>query len=175
MKSLIKKILAEEVRLKLNENQEYLDFLLDKISEKGIDTLSQKEKDDLMRLSRGEEITTQEDEVEEEDIDLNKEFMHFAMEHEMLTVNGKEYHAEIVDEASGEHIRVTGPDVDFICSPFYEGHRGIAIQMSNDQALLLKVDEEPKNKTEMMAFVQKFYETLLPKIIRKVSSLNNYN
>lgn len=175
MKSLIKKILNEEVRIKLTESQEYLDSLLDKISQEGMESLNQKEKEDLMKLSKGETIDTEEPEMENEEVNLNSEFMHFAMSHEQLEINKKEYHAEIVEEMSGEHIRVTGPDVDFICSPFFEGHKGIAIQMSNEKALLLKVDEEPSNKKEMRVFVKKFYEIYLPKIIRKVSSIGNDN
>lgn len=178
MKSLIKKILSEEVQIKLNESQEYLDFLLDKISEEGMGSLSPKEKEDLMKLSKGEMIEPEEEEpTQPEEIeggDLNRLFMHYALPHEEVPVDGKDYHAEITDEYSGEHIRVTGPDVDFICSPFWKGHKGIAIQTSDEQGLLYKVPKEPTNDTEMMAFVQKFYETLLPKIIRKISSMGDY-
>lgn len=173
MKSLIKKILSEEVQIKLNESQEYLDYLLDKISEEGMDALSPKEKEDLMKLSKGENIEPEQEEepVESEETDLNRLFMHYALPHEEVTVDGEEYHAEITDEFSGEHIRVSGPDVDFICSPFWQGHKGIAIQTSDEQGLLYKVPKPPTNDTEMMSFVQTFYETLLPKIIKKISSM----
>lgn len=176
MKSLIKKILKEESNQHLSESQDYLNSLLDKISEKGMESLTDKEKNDLIKLSKGESTDVEhEEENDVEETDLNRLFMHYAMEHEQLEVDGKEYHAQIIQEMSGEHIEVTGPDVDFICSPFYEGHNGIAIQTAHDQALLLKVKEQPQTKKEMMSFVQKFYETYLPKIIRKISSLSDLN
>jgi hypothetical protein len=186
MKSLIKKILLEESQsILIKETQEYLDSLLDKISEKGMESLTPKEKVDLTRLSQGEDIEPEDDEQSQQDyeqegedlmdLDRNKMFMHYVMQEEVLNVDGKDYYVEVVEEPSGEHIRVSGPDSDFICSPFFEGHEGIAIQTSHGQALLLKVKENPQTSKEMMTFVQKFYESYLPKIIRKVSSLSGLN
>lgn len=177
MKSLIKKILIEESIQYLKESQEYLNSLLDKISEKGMESLTDKEKNDLIRLSKGQSIEREEEPVDntEEEVDLSKLFMHYVMQYEEVIVDEKTYSVQPVEEMSGEHIEVTGPDVDFICSPFFEGHQGIPIQMAGNQAIMLKVEEYPATPKEMMLFVQKFYEVYLPKIIRKVSSLGNMN
>jgi lipopolysaccharide export LptBFGC system permease protein LptF len=63
----MKYIITESQFELLSESQEYLNFLLDKMNETGYESLTEYEKDALIRISQGEQVYEEPDETEDEE------------------------------------------------------------------------------------------------------------
>ena len=171
------------------DNDEYINYLLDKINKKGINSLSDSEKNRLNQLSSGniEDKTLRviDGEIYIGDVsydrflssdyrqhiypksdnisDANRMF--FSQIKDMnissVEINGKNLPIQIIDEISGEHLQI----VNYLLSPFYEGQLGISVNIDNDY-FLYELDYIPESKSEMSKFINDFFKIHLNRIIK---------
>ena len=171
------------------DNDEYINYLLDKINKKGINSLSDSEKNRLNQLSSGniEDRTLRviDGEIYIGDVsyerflssdyrqhiypksdnisDANRMF--FSQIKDMnissVEINGKNLPIQIIDEMSGEHLQIG----NYLLSPFYEGQLGISVNIDNDY-FLYELDYIPESKSEMSKFINDFFKIHLNRIIK---------
>ena len=171
------------------DNDEYINYLLDKINKKGINSLSDSEKNRLNQLSSGniEDKTLRviDGEIYIGDVsydrflssdyrqhiypksdnisDANRMF--FSQIKDMnissVEINGKNLPIQIIDEMSGEHLQIG----NYLLSPFYEGQLGISVNIDNDY-FLYELDYIPESKSEMSKFINDFFKIHLNRIIK---------
>ena len=171
------------------DNDEYINYLLDKINKKGITSLSDSEKNRLNQLSSGniEDKTLRviDGEIYIGDVsydrflssdyrqhiypksdnisDANRIF--FSQIKDMnissVEINGKNLPIQIIDEMSGEHLQIG----NYLLSPFYEGQLGISVNIDNDY-FLYELDYIPESKSEMSKFINDFFKIHLNRIIK---------
>ena len=176
---------------KLNESldDEYINHLLDKINKKGIDSLSDAEKNRLNQLSSGiiEDRTLRiiDGEIYIGDVSYNRSISTDYQKHiypksddisdanrmffnkiknmniSSVEVDGDNLPIEIIEEMSGEHLKVG----DYILSPFYEGQKGISVNYDNAN-YLYKLKNIPHTKIEMDEFISNFFKKYLSEIVR---------
>lgn len=175
------KIIITESQLQvLKESQQYLDVLLDKINKGGMESLSNKERQDLVRISNGEQIHINSPEVDpdpnvdindlDDDVDVSDPYnmvMYFSPEYYELQVGDLKYMIERVEEYDGDHLRVSGVDADFYVTPFWEGRQGVLIELMGGKKVLFKVNPVPRSSAEVRDFIKRLYEEMIPKIIEK--------
>jgi hypothetical protein len=178
----------------INENKsdddEYIDYLLDKINKKGIDSLSDGEKNKLSDLSHdniedrtvriidGEiyigdvsydryisqeykkNIYPKSDEIS----DANRMFFSIVkkMNISNIQIDDNLYPVDFIYEMSGEHLKVG----DYIISPFYEGQMGISVNHKNEY-WLYEVNLIPTSIQEMNNFIEEFFKRQIKEILIK--------
>jgi hypothetical protein len=174
--------------LKESNDNEYINHLLDKINKKGIDSLSDSEKNRLNQLSSdniedrtlrvidGEmyigdvsydrflstdyqkHIYPKSDEVS----DANRMFFSKIknMNISSIEIDGNVLPVEIIEEMSGEHLKIG----DYILSPFYEGQKGISVNYGNNN-YLYELNNVPQTISEIDEFVVKFFKTYVKQIV----------
>lgn len=167
----MKLLITESQYLYIKESNQYLDYLLDRISTKGMESLSPKEKRDLKRLSAGEEIDV---EAEEEHTNLDELFMEIAPKQMVYGHDENEYIVRKVKHVDGGQVlQVTGPTVlsYLLISPFLDNDEEISIQVLPDLYFnfyyTIKGDI-PNTKEKMKKFVHEFYTKTIPTIIRQL-------
>jgi len=176
-------------KLKESRDDEYINYLLDKINKKGIDSLSDAEKNRLNQLSSGniEDRTLRviDGEIYIGDVSYNRFIstgyqkhiypksddmsdanrMFFSkiknMNISSVEVDGDILPIEIIDEMSGEHLKVG----DYVLSPFYEGQKGISVNYHNN-FYLYKLKTIPQTNEEMDIFIFNFFKKYLSEIVK---------
>jgi len=171
------------------DDDNYVNYLLDKINKKGIDSLSDSEKNRLdkitsdniedrtLRIINGEiyigdvlydrfispDYKKHIYPVSDAISDANRMFFSKLgkMNISNIQINDKIYSAELIDEMSGKHLKVG----DYIISPFYEGQKGICVNHNNDY-WLYELDSIPTSIQQMNNFIQEFFKTYIKEIIR---------
>jgi hypothetical protein len=170
-------------------DDEYINHLLDKISKKGLDSLSNSEKNRLTNLSQGniedrtlsvidgdiyigdvsydryisqeykKHIYPKSDEIS----DANRMF--FSQLKKMniseIQIDDNIYPVDFIDEMSGKHLKVG----DYTISPFYEGQKGISVNYKNDY-WLYELNSIPNSIAEMNNFIQEFFKIYIKDIIK---------
>jgi hypothetical protein len=170
-------------------DDEYINHLLDKISKKGLDSLSNSEKNRLTNLSQGniedrtlsvidgdiyigdvsydryisqeykKHIYPKSDEIS----DANRMF--FSQLKKMniseIQIDDNRYPVDFIDEMSGKHLKVG----DYTISPFYEGQKGISVNYKNDY-WLYELNSIPNSIAEMNNFIQEFFKIYIKDIIK---------
>lgn len=173
----MKILISESQYSKLFESQGYMNILLDKINSSGISSLTDEEHDALIKISQGHDIQPPgEDSKYREDFEGDVEvdsatlFFHYVPEYKQVTVGDQVYDV-IRDDADGDMIRITGPNVELYVTVFYNGTNKIMIDNTKGVVKSFKVGLTPKNEEEIKRFIDRFYETYVPNIIEKVGSL----
>jgi hypothetical protein len=177
---------------RITENKsddEYINYLLDKISKKGIDSLSDIEKRKLSDLSQGnvEDRTLRiiDGEIYIGDVSYNRYIsqeykkhiypksdkisdanrMFFSQLKKMniseIQIDDNIYPIDFIYEMSGEHLKVD----DYTISPFYEGQKGISVNYKNDY-WLYELNSIPTSIQEMNDFIQDFFKVHIKEIIK---------
>jgi hypothetical protein len=179
-----------DFRITENESDdEYINYLLDKISKKGIDSLSDIEKRKLSDLSQGniedrtlriidgdiyigdvsydrynsqeyrKHMYPQSDKIN----DANRMF--FSQLKKMnisdIEIEQEIYPVDFIYEMSGEHLKVG----DYIITPFWEGQKGISVNYKNDY-WLYELNSIPTSIQEMNDFIQDFFKVHIKEIIK---------
>jgi hypothetical protein len=179
-----------DFRITENESDdEYINYLLDKISKKGIDSLSYIEKRKLSDLSQGnvEDRTLRiiDGEIYIGDVSYNRYIsqeykkhiypksdkisdanrMFFSQLKKMniseIQIDDNIYPVDFIYEMSGEHLKVD----DYTISPFYEGQKGISVNYKNDY-WLYELNSIPTSIQEMNDFIQDFFKVHIKEIIK---------
>jgi hypothetical protein len=187
------KIILSENQLKFllpeTYNTSRIDVLLDKINAMGINSLTDKEKESLKKLSQGEddkedapydkpinpEYMDRADRFDGNGEDIGEKpnllgmFMYFTPQYEELNIKGQLWIIEPIESSEGEqHLHVANDTNDFYVTPFWDGEDSITIETNDGKKLKYKLNSVPANEKEMKNFVRIFYSRLLPKIIEKV-------
>ena len=170
-------------------DDEYINHLLDKISKKGFDSLSNSEKNRLTNLSRGniedrtlrvidgdiyigdvsydrynsqeyrKHMYPQSDKIS----DANRMF--FSQLKKMnisdIEIEQEIYPVDFIEEMSGTHLKVG----DYIITPFWEGEKGISVNYKNDY-WLYELNSIPNSIAEMNNFIQEFFKIYIKDIIK---------
>lgn len=179
-----------DFRITENESDdEYINHLLDKISKKGLDSLSNSEKNRLTNLSQGniedrtlriidgdiyigdvsydrynsqeyrKNMYPQSDKIS----DANRMF--FSQLKKMnisdIEIEQKIYPVDFIEEMSGTHLKVG----DYTISPFYEGQKGISVNYKNNY-WLYELNSIPNSIAEMKNFIQEFFKIYIKDIIK---------
>jgi hypothetical protein len=169
-------------------DDKYINYLLDKINKKGIDSLSDSEKNRLNKITSDdiEDRTLRiiDGEIYIGDVsydrfnsseykkhiypksdvisDANRMFFSKLgkMNISSIQINDKIYSVDFIDEMSGKHLKVG----NYIISPFYEGQKGISVNHNNDY-WLYELDSIPTSSQQMNNFIQEFFKTYIKEII----------
>ena len=179
-----------DFRITENESDdEYINHLLDKISKKGLDSLSNSEKNRLTNLSQGniedrtlriidgdiyigdvsydrynsqeyrKNMYPQSDKIS----DANRMF--FSQLKKMnisdIEIEQEIYPVDFIEEMSGTHLKVG----DYTISPFYEGQKGISVNYKNNY-WLYELNSIPNSIAEMNNFIQEFFKIYIKDIIK---------
>ena len=179
-----------DFRITENESDdEYINHLLDKISKKGLDSLSNSEKNRLTNLSQGniedrtlriidgdiyigdvsydrynsqeyrKNMYPQSDKIS----DANRMF--FSQLKKMnisdIEIEQEIYPVDFIEEMSGTHLKVG----DYIITPFWEGQKGISVNYKNDY-WLYELNSIPNSIAEMNNFIQEFFKVYIKDIIK---------
>jgi hypothetical protein len=179
-----------DFRITENESDdEYINHLLDKISKKGLDSLSNSEKNRLTNLSQGniedrtlriidgdiyigdvsydrynsqeyrKNMYPQSDKIS----DANRMF--FSQLKKMnisdIEIEQEIYPVDFIEEMSGTHLKVG----DYIITPFWEGQKGISVNYKNDY-WLYELNSIPNSIVEMNNFIQEFFKIYIKDIIK---------
>lgn len=192
--------MSKEIRKHINSFREfritedasddgYINHLLDKISKKGLDSLSNSEKNRLTNLSQGniedrtlrvidgdiyigdvsydrynsqeyrKHMYPQSDKIS----DANRMF--FSQLKKMnisdIEIEQEIYPVDFIEEMSGTHLKVG----DYTISPFWEGQKGISVNYKNDY-WLYELNSIPNSIAEMNNFIQEFFKIYIKDIIK---------
>jgi hypothetical protein len=179
-----------DFRITENESDdEYINYLLDKISKKGIDSLSYIEKRKLSDLSQGNvedrALRIIDGEIYIGDVSYNRYIsqeykkhiypksdiisdanrMFFSQLKKMnisdIEIEQEIYPVDFIEEMSGTHLKVG----DYIITPFWEGQKGISVNYKNDY-WLYKLNSIPNSIAEVNNFIQEFFKIYIKDIIK---------
>ncbi len=190
MKIVISEQQLQEIVIGLYKER-YVNYLLDKYSEGGLESLTNQEKDDLRRLSNGEQInralpgdeeepeSPEYDDVEDEEPDEEG----YAQPREMANDQLKEmfftlypYEYKFTSEGSEwvghvwwekEVLVVKSRQVTIEVYPFINDH-DFKVEAPNGITYTSRVNTLPHNEAEMMQFIQSFNAQLLPRLISRL-------
>lgn len=152
----------------------YIDDLLDKILAKGMSSLSNKERNDLEKLSRGQDINYGKQEKEQdifgsayENHDL---FMEIFPDHLTIKVDDEDWHLSKEIEPHGEFevvsISCDEANISFMVNPFAKEDVFEVVTTMNTYGF--KINDIPKDSKRMELFVDRFIKADIPKIIRYI-------
>lgn len=164
--------IVTESQLKIITENQILDKLLKKIKDSGLDSLTDIEKSQLDKISRGEDFDEIDDNESVEDINFDPffNFFDFVPNYETINVDGKDYEVLINDEDSFLSLVVIGDNIEIYITPFYENSGDINIETIEGKSLKLKSNIIPNDIDSLKDYIEKFYSEYIPKIIRKILS-----
>lgn len=180
----MKVVLSESQLLNiLNEitSEQRMDFLLDKVSEGGIDSLTPAEKIELRKLS-GEDISSDEEnaanlssKMMDDSGESNDEILNvsnvigyiFDNMPEGMTydIQGERWEIFLEDK---EKILVTDGDRGIFIYPFYNGDSKIVIKSTERSPFRINLNNIPSNKIEIEDFMENLINYEIPKIINYI-------
>lgn len=154
----------------------YVDALLDKILDKGLSSLTDKERNDLDKMSRGQDVDYENDEKSQEVFSSSYEnhdmFMELFPDHFTVNVDDDEWYISKEIEPGGEFeiisVSCYAKNMSFEINPFAKEDIFEVITTLN--TIGFKVTSIPKNSEEMGVFVNKFVKIDLPEIIKKLKN-----
>ena len=116
----MKFIITERQLEKIFESQEYLNTLLDKINQEGHESLTDREKDALIRISKGEEVYDEPDElsVSDEVHRPNDMFLKYATSYKEVEVDGEIFRVESMEGTNS--FEILGERLSFFVEPNFE-------------------------------------------------------
>jgi len=155
----------------------YIDSLLDKMSGKGLSALSDKERMDLEKLSRGEDIEPEEPEqgglesgVMPTDIPNHEMFMELVPQMYEFTVDNEPWHfaKEIEPDGAYEILLVSNirRNMSFIITPFADNNVFKVTTPIRDYDF--KIKTSPKTRDQMERFIEEFVKSDLKKIVKYI-------
>jgi len=160
------------------KHQKYIDWILDKISSGGIESLSDEERTDLDKMSRGENpIETDEPEAKTsvpDEISTNEssgryeDFMQSFPDKYNFTVDNEDWYVVKDLEPHGEFdvLMVSNDKILFMIHPFTANNEfEVVTSMSSFKFHIKKL---PKNYDEMETFVKQFLESDLFGIVKYI-------
>ncbi len=157
----------------------YIDALLDKMSGKGLSALSDKERSDLEKMSRGEDVQFDEPENEPEatgmpgaELPSQELFMELIPQHYRFKVGDENWHFAKETEPGGEFDILLVADDTFIKS-------FMIYPFTNDREFMIstaiknykfKVKTSPQTEEEMKKFIDEFISVDLKKIVQFINN-----
>lgn len=161
----MKYIITERQLQFIQESQEYLNQLLDKINTDGYDSLTNKEKDALIKISKGEEVYNEPNElpVSDDVHDANRMFLHYAGRYQELEVDDLLFR---ISPLGDKYIEILGDYHNFSIEPNFEENQVIIYNPETDEADPVKYKNVPESTEGMRKLVVKFVFNLLPEYIR---------
>lgn len=174
----------------IQTDQEYLDYLLDKINNTGILSLSPAEKSSLIHLSQ-KELDEHNVEIADGDLYVNgvlynrfisseyKELMYPIgkinfndilynylenMNIENISLFGKKWNFRIEHMMSGEHIYISNGEEEYYISPFWEDQDAIAVNSMDSNISFFYSIDMPDVKN-MKGFIDLLFNKYLPEIL----------
>lgn len=186
--SQLKKIIKESV------SQRYMDYLLDKISEKGMDSLTPDEKEDLIHFSQGrnvekeipgqvqkdqkpqpqtsidgDDFDDEDDEFDNEEIPENElytVFISIVPEDHIIKIKGKPWHIiNQEDQSNNLHgLLVTNGNKQYVLTPFWNG-QNIKLSRPDGKDISIPIKKNPSNIKEMKNMIVYIYEKVIPLFI----------
>jgi len=187
------KIIISENQFKriLIENEEYINYLLDKISNKGINSLSGAEKKALDRSSNKEKEDIQiidgdmyvngigydryiskeyqdtQHPISDTSTDRYRMFISEIKKHNFpkeIYVNDTVWKIDLVEEMSGTHILLSNDKDNIYVTPFWEGSEDIIIGF-NDEHENMEIPYPPDTQEEMSSFVNELFSWIIPEMV----------
>lgn len=159
-------------------NEAYIDALLDKMSGQGLSALTDKEKSDLEKMSRGEDIDfdgddspeTQNGDMIGTEIPAQDLFMELVPNHYEFNVDGDMWRYSIEMEPDGNFdvllVSNAGYDKTFMITPFSVENEFKVTTPIKDYKF--KVESIPDNHEDMKKFIQVFISKILPGIVKYI-------
>ena len=164
----MKYIITESQFELLSESQEYLNFLLDKMNETGYESLTEYEKDALIRISQGEQVYEEPDETEGEEeegyFNPNKEFLRLMSKYQEIEVDDVLFKMSLLGD---NFLEILSDYHNFSVEPNFEEGQVIFYNSDTDDYIPIKFKEVPSNTEEMKSLVGKFVFKKLLDIIRQ--------
>ena len=158
----------------------YINYLLDKISARGLSTLSDKERGDLDKMSRGENVDMKlpskasnsvydnedndvkfgddEDDIDYDSLEAFQMFLEEAPQRYSFVMGGKTwtFSVEQIDVESFPTFIVTDGITTFYVSPFERGGK-FSIENAKGDKVSFSLNSIPKTQEEMKSFVKLFF------------------
>ena len=163
----MKYIISESQFEVLTESQEYLNFLLDKINTDGYESLTDREKDALVRISKGEEVYDEPGELPVSDnvYRPNDIFLKYASKYEELEVDDLVFRISPMEGTSS--MEVLGDYHSFLVEPNFEEGQVLIYDMDTDEVDPINYKNVPETTEGMRGLAAKFVYQILPSYIRK--------
>jgi len=163
-----------------DNTEKLMDMLLDKVSSEGISSLTTDEKDMLMKLSRGEEIESGDDEeiereysdVEYEDSDMDDPltiFLKLFPDTQEMEIKGNVWSINVFEENNNIGVYLTNleNDSEIVLIPFVDGDK-VLVEYKGKTWSLDVIKDIPDTIEKMKVFVEKFTKQFIPTIINKL-------
>jgi hypothetical protein len=151
----------------ISESQEYLNFLLDKMNDEGYESLNDREKDALVRISKGEEVHDEPHQlpVSDEVYRPNDIFLKYASKYNELEVDDLTFR---INPMGGTNLlEVMGEYHVFSIEPNFENNEILVLETDTDDVEPVKFKNVPETTEGMRSLVLKFIFQILPEIIKK--------
>ena len=163
----MKYILTESQISKLIESQEYLNSLLDKINQNGYESLNDRERDALIRISKGEEVYDEPQElpVSDEVYRPNDMFIKYVSKYRELEVDNHLFRIEPLEGTSS--IEILGNHHAFLVEPNFEENKVEILNPDTDEVEAIKYKNTPETTEGMRKLCVKFVYQVLPQYITK--------
>jgi len=163
----MKFIISESQFLRISESQDYLNFLLDKINDGGYDSLNNKEKDALIRISKGEEVYDEPSElpVNDEIYDPNRIFIYYVGRYKELEVDDLVFKLEKIEGTNT--LEALGEYHNFLIEPDFENSEVLITDGGSDDVTPIRFKNVPETTEGMRNLAVKFTYQTLPQVIRK--------
>lgn len=187
------KIIVGENQLKkiLVENEEYINYLLDKISKKGINSLSSSEKQAMDRISNKEKEDIQiidgdmyvngiaydrymskeyqdtQYPISDTSTDRYRMFVSEIKKHNFpkeIYVNDTIWKIDLVEEMSGTHILLSNGMDEVYVTPFWEGSEDIIISFTDGHENM-ELPYPPNTQEEMSSFITELFGWIIPDMV----------
>jgi len=158
----------------------YIDALLDKMSGKGLSALSDKERMDLEKMSRGEDIepeepeqgTAPEGDVMTPGLPNHEMFMELVPQHFEFTIDNEPWHFAKELEPGGEYeillVSNNAYSMSFMITPFANNNVFKVTTPMRDYDF--KIKTAPKTREQMEMFIEEFVKNDLKKIVKYIKN-----
>lgn len=163
----MKFIISENQFVRLTESQDYLNFLLDKINQDGYESLTDREKDALVRISKGEEVYDEPDElpVSDDVYRPNDIFLKYVSKYPELQVDDLLFRLEPMGGTSS--LEVLGDYHSFLVEPNFEENQVLIFDSETDEVTPINYKKTPETTEGMRGLAVKFVYQILPQYIRQ--------
>jgi hypothetical protein len=148
--------------VKLSESQELLNTLLDKINSSGINSLDTKEINNLIKISKGEEIV---DEPEYETFDSDDFFLELISSEEGIFVDRYSLGVKRIND---NKVQLDNERINLIIEPNFENDIILFYINGDVTPKIWNLKFSPKGEYQTRLFYKKFLDKDLPKIIKKI-------
>lgn len=163
----MKYVISESQFEILTESQEYMNFLLDKMNTSGYESLTDREKDALVRISKGEEVYDEPQElpVSDDVYRPNDMFLKYATGYDEIEVDDLIFKISPMEGTSS--FEVLGKYHSFLVEPNFEENQVQIYDMETDEITPIRYKNVPETTEGMRKLAVKFVYQTLPAFIRK--------